>query len=318
MITVKGSTIARHAVLLAASISIALLFTSSPARSDPFEACHPAPVRHSAAEEQEIAIETPDGRILGTLAKPSEAPPRALALLLHGYTGSRNEIRVARGEGMFTRTARAFAERGIATLRIDFIGSGRSDGEWADTRFSGQARDAARASQALRDRFSAPSIPLGVLGYSQGGLVALRSAAGGGAFDRLTLWNPVMDPMTTYGKIFGRETVLEGARRHDQTEDRAIVSETRLRPGFFAEIVAADPIADAARVEAPVMIVTGQRDPLVIDGAALAAQIASGRAGETTILDLNAGHDLGALREPALLDQVIACTAGFLLADIPS
>ena len=85
----------------------------------------------------------------------------------------------------------------------------------------------------------------------------------------------------------------------------------------LAEIVAADPISDAAEVTAPMLIVTGRRDPLVIDGAVHAGRIRDGRTAETTILDLDAGHDLGAVREPTQLDAVIACTAGFLLADLP-
>ncbi|MEO0683084.1 MAG: alpha/beta hydrolase [Pseudomonadota bacterium] len=289
------------------------------ARAEPFEACAPAPARHAAAAERELSLETPDGRLEGVLAQPEGAAPRALAVMLHGYTGARDEIPVAGGEGMFARAARRLAERGVATLRIDFLGSGRSDGDWADTRFSGQARDARRAAAALREAFAAAAgAPLGVLGYSQGGMAALRA---GGAFDRVALWAPVLDPMATYGIIFGRETIAAGAAAAARGET-AIVAGTRLRPGFFAELAAADPVADGARVAAPVWVATGRRDPLIKDGAALAARLAEARRAEarrgarrgaTTVLDLEAGHDLGALRAPALLDRVIDCTAGFLL-----
>lgn len=300
------------------AVAIATVIAASgPVRSDQIENCLPAPVRHAAAKEQAVTIETPDGRIRGTLAGPDAARPRALVLMLHGYTGTRNEIPVAGGEGMFARTARAFAERGIATLRIDFIGSGESDGSWADTVFSAQARDAIQGAMALREQYPDVDAPIGVLGYSQGGLVALRAAAGIALYDRLALWNPVMDPMSTYGKIFGRQTIFEGALRHEQGRDRSIVAGTGLRPGFFAEILTADPIADAAQVAAPVLIVTGQRDPLVVEGAALAQRIQDRRTAATAILDLDAGHDLGALANPSLLDAVIACTAGFVLVARP-
>ncbi len=295
---------------LAAALALLAL---TPAAAVEGAACPPAPVTHRAAEERGVTIATPDGRMAGTLSEPEGGPPRALALLLHGYTGARNEIPVAGGEGMFARTARAFAERGIATLRIDFLGSGASDGAWADTRFSHQARDAVRAADWLRAEASAPGLALAGLGYSQGGLVALRAAARVGPFDRLALWNPVMDPMTTFGRIFGTETILDGARRADGQDPGEIVGGTRLRPGFFAELVAADPIGDAAKADLPLLVVTGRRDPLVPDGAALAGQIAASRRAETRILDLDAGHDLGALREPELLDRVIRCTAAFVL-----
>jgi alpha/beta superfamily hydrolase len=290
------------------------LTLGAPAVADPFATCPPAPAIHAAGPEREVAIDTPAGRVSGTLAGP-EGAPRALALLLHGYTGARDEIPVAGGDGMFARTARAMAERGVATLRIDFLGSGRSEGAWADTRLSGQARDAAAAGRWLRARMG-PDLPLGMLGYSQGGLVALRAAAGGGPADRLVLWAPVMDPMATYGLIFGEGTIRAGAALA-QSGAEAVVEGTRLGPSFFAELVAADPVADAARTEAAILVITGRRDPLIRDGAALARRLAEGRAeagvGRTRLVDLDAGHDLGALRAPALLDRVIACSAGFLL-----
>jgi len=306
---IAGSINLATIVRMAAFTAAAHLLVIGPIRSETPDTCRPAPALHSAYDEQIISIETPDGRIEGTLAAPVDAAPKALTLMLHGYTGARNEIR-----GMFRRTAHAFAKRGIATLRIDFIGSGHSDGAWADTRFSTQARDAVRAAAAFQDNYDG-NLPVSVLGYSQGGLVALRAAASDDPFDRIALWNPVMEPMATYGIIFGQETILEAAQRHLQDEADDLVGETRLRPGFFAEIVDADPTADAAHSTAQIFIVTGQRDPLVKNGAALAKRIADARSADTSILDLNAGHDLGALRDSPLLEQVIACTAGFLLSE---
>lgn len=296
-----------------ATMFFAVLAWASVADAAQIEGCPPVTAQYGAAEERDFVVDTPDGAIRGTVAAPDGAPPRALSLMLHGYTGSRNEIPVAGGEGMFARTARAFAARGIATLRIDFIGSGRSDGSWADTRFSTQARDAIRAASAFASEYGERALPLGVLGYSQGGLVALRAAAEGAPFDSIALWNPVMDPMATYGVIFGRDTIRDAAQAHAAGETAPLFRDTRLRPGFFAELVEADPIGDAARATAPVLIVTGRRDPLVTDGAALAARVRAGRMAETVLVDLDAGHNLGAIGDPALLDDVIACTAGFLL-----
>ncbi|SEB04501.1 alpha/beta hydrolase family protein [Rubrimonas cliftonensis] len=298
----------------AASCLAVLAFIALPAlgaaRSAPIDGCRPVVARHLPSDERSIEIDTPDGVIRGTLAGPQGVAPRALALLLHGYTGSRNEIPLASGEGMFAKTARAFATQGIATLRIDFIGSGLSDGDWAGTLFSTQARDAVRAARALQAEHVDKNLALGVLGYSQGGLIALRAAA---AFDRIALWNPVIDPMATYSVIFGRDTILVAAQASAADETRFVIQETRLRPAFFAELIEASPMDDAARTAAPVLVVTGRRDPLVAGGAALAERMREKRKAETVIFDVDAGHDLGAVHEPALLDDVIACTAGFLL-----
>ena len=297
---------------LIAALLAALISPASATPPEALERCGPTGPGYAVADERVVDIITPAGRIEGTLAGPADGPPRARIVMLHGYTGSRNEIPVAKGEGMFARAARVFAERGIVSLRIDFIGSGRSDGDWADTRFSTQARDAIAATKWLTEMTGTSSAPLGVFGYSQGGLVAMRAAANGGPWERLALWNPVLDPMATYGIIFGEDTIRNAAQG-DAAGD--IVADTRLRPGFFKGIVDADPRADAAATDAAILIVTGQRDPLVKNGAALANALAEGRTAETQILDLDAGHDLGAIHDPALLDQVIACTASFLTAE---
>jgi uncharacterized protein len=294
---------------LAVLVLVALLALGA-AQSAPIDECQPAVARYSPSDEREIEIETPDGVIRGILAAPEGAPPRAMAITLHGYTGSRNEIPVAGGEGMFARTARSFAAQGIATLRIDFIGSGVSDGNWAETRFSTQARDAVRAAQALQEEYIDQDLALGVLGYSQGGVIALRAAA---AFDRIALWNPVLDPMATYSIIFGHDTILEAAQASDADTAGSVLRKTRLLPGFFAELVEASPIDDAAGAAAPVLVVIGQHDSLVAGGATLAKRMRERRTATTDILELDAGHDLGAIHEPALLDNVIACTADFLL-----
>lgn len=273
------------------------------------EACGPAPVRHTAAPERIVSIDTPDGRIAGTLAGPKDARPAALALLLHGYTGTRDEIPVAGGAGLFARTALAFAERGIATLRIDFRGSGASEGFWAETTFDGQAADAAAARAFLAAQPSFAGVPVTVLGYSQGGLVALRAGA---KFDRLALWNPVLDPPATFATIFGPALVARGARQAASGEHEP-VDGSGLKPDFFAGVITADPVGWGRTLPVPLFVAAGQEDRLVSDGPLLAQRLAAARHAPTQIMAVAAGHDLGAAGEPALLDAVITCTAAFLL-----
>ena len=288
--------------------AVLLLSVTGIAQAQQFDHCGLPPVSSEAFSEQEITIPTPDGRIQGTLTAPEVGDPKTLVLMLHGFGGARNE-----NGGMFRRTAHAFASYGIATLRFDFIGSGKSDGKWADTRFSTQARDTVRAANALTDTFDA-SLPVSVLGYSQGGLIALRTAASHDLFERVVVWAPVLDPLATYGIIFGKGTILAAAQTHREHGTDDIVEGKRLRSGYFAELADADPISDAAMVKAPLMIVTGERDPLVKDGRRLAIAASNQRSGQTVLLhEDTAGHDFGALRKPLLLEHVVACTAKFLL-----
>ena len=101
----------------------------------------------SAAEygvtETIVNIDHMGHNIVGTVAMPDGEGPFPIVLLFHGFTGTRDELPVTgTEERMFGRTARWLAERGYASLRIDFLGSGESDGAWEDTTFSGQIADA--------------------------------------------------------------------------------------------------------------------------------------------------------------------------------
>jgi len=289
-------------------LSLALLLANTGiAQAQSFDHCGFPLENPGTFSERDFTVQTPDGRIQGTLAVPEDESPQALALMLHGFGGARNE-----NGRMFRRTAHTFAEYGIATLRIDFIGSGKSDGNWADTRFSTQARDAARAADALQGAFDG-TLPVSVLGYSQGGLVALRTSASQDVFHRIAVWAPVLDPLATYGIIFGKETILNAAQTHREEGTNDVVAGRKLRSGYFAELTEADPIADADAATSPLMIVTGERDPLVKEGERLAKEIANRRSAQTVLLHVNAGHDFGALRNPPLLAHVVSCTAKFLL-----
>ena len=302
-----NASAAMKPILWSGLILATLLAATGSARAETFDHCGFTPNNPDTFSEREFTVQTPDGRIQGTLAVPDNGEPKALALMLHGFRGARNE-----NGGMFRRTAHAFAGFGIASLRIDFIGSGKSDGEWADTRFSTQARDAMRAADALKDAFDG-ALPVSVLGYSQGGLVALRTSASKEVFNRVAIWAPALDPIATYSIIFGEETILNAARAHREEGTNDVVEGKRLRSGYFAELAEADPIGEASKVKSPLLIVTGERDPLVKQGDRLAKETASKRSGKTELLHVNGGHDFGALREPQLLAHVVACTAKFLI-----
>lgn len=265
----------------------------------------PAPVVTIAAPDRGLWLDTPHGRLAATLTAP-EATPRAAVLLLHGFTGTRDELRTAGGDGMFARAARLMAERGVASLRIDFRGSGESGGTWADTTVEGQALDATAALAAFAGMPAAGGHAPAVLGFSMGGLAAVSV---GQVASRVVLWNPVMEPRRTFAAILGEAVFANAA-----DGGTAVVGTTGLRPAFFAGIAAARPQESAARLDAPLLIVSGAGDSVVKDGPAIAQTLAGRRAGATQIITGPMGHDLGALRDLAAFDALVACTAGFLLA----
>jgi len=110
----------------------------------------------------------PVGRIEAILMGP-ELPPVAAAVVCHAHPlhGGMMHFKVV------FRIAKTLQEQGLAVLRFNFRGVGRSEGVHDDG--NGEQEDARAALTELERRF--PGLPLVLGGFSFGSVVALRVAA---------------------------------------------------------------------------------------------------------------------------------------------
>jgi putative redox protein len=104
--------------------------------------------------------------LAGRLDMPPNGTPRAYALYAHCFTCGK-DVRSAVNIG------RALAREGIAMLRFDFTGLGESEGDFADTTFSGNVADLKAAARFLTEKYQAPKI---LIGHSLGGTAVLEAA----------------------------------------------------------------------------------------------------------------------------------------------
>lgn len=81
--------------------------------------------------EQDVTIRSGDVRLAGSLTLPDGRKPLAVALFLHG-TGplDRDENIPRHGLNVFNVIAARLAQQGIASLRYDKRGCGRSGGDY--------------------------------------------------------------------------------------------------------------------------------------------------------------------------------------------
>jgi alpha/beta superfamily hydrolase len=119
-----------------------------------------------------------DGRLEGTLRVP-DAQARAIVVIAHPLPTHGGEMRNPLVAGI----ARACAERGWYALRFNFRSVGNSGGTWTGGRE--EADDIGAA--AAHARAVAPTLPVGLVGYSFGALMSLRWLARGGRTDALVL-----------------------------------------------------------------------------------------------------------------------------------
>jgi alpha/beta superfamily hydrolase len=94
-----------------------------------------------------------------------ETEPHAHALFAHCFTCGKDVVAAS-------RVARALTDRGIAVLRFDFTGLGRSGGDFSNTHFSSNIADLRHAADYLRAHGAAPSI---LIGHSLGGAAVLAA-----------------------------------------------------------------------------------------------------------------------------------------------
>ena len=119
-----------------------------------------------------------DGRLEGTLRVP-DGDPRAIVVIAHPLPTHGGEMR----NPLIAAIARACADRGWYALRFNFRGVGASAGTWSGGR---EEADDVGAAVAHARAF-APTVPVGLVGYSFGALMSLRWIASGGRVDALAL-----------------------------------------------------------------------------------------------------------------------------------
>lgn len=109
-----------------------------------------------------------DGHELSArIEMPVNKRPKAFALFAHCFTCSKSLQAVL-------SISRSLASKGIAVMRFDFTGLGESEGDFADSNFSGNVEDLVCASQFLKDNYESPRI---IIGHSLGGAAVLMASS---------------------------------------------------------------------------------------------------------------------------------------------
>lgn len=126
--------------------------------------------------EEEVVFENKvDGtKLSGTLTRPKTDKPVPAALLIAG--SGRND-RNGTGMGHFHLLADYLTRHGIATLRYDKRGVMRSTGDFSKATLGDFIQDAYAGFSYLKNRKDFVATQVGLIGHSEGGVVAVMLAA---------------------------------------------------------------------------------------------------------------------------------------------
>lgn len=117
--------------------------------------------------------------LAGTLTLPEGKGPFPAAVMITGI-GAQDRDQSLLGHKPFLVIADALTRAGLAVLRVDDRGTGKSTGSFAEATSADFARDALAGLHYLKSRAEIDPERIGLIGHSEGGLVAPMVAAGEG------------------------------------------------------------------------------------------------------------------------------------------
>lgn len=117
---------------------------------------------------QKVTFKNTEGqKLVGRLELPVDRLPHNYAVFAHCFTCNKNLLAVK-------NIGKALTSNGFGVLRFDFTGLGESEGDFADTNFSGNVEDLVAAAKYLKENYEAPTL---IIGHSLGGAAAIFAAS---------------------------------------------------------------------------------------------------------------------------------------------
>lgn len=104
--------------------------------------------------------------LTGYLDLPTTQKAHNYVLFAHCFTCNKNFLGVR-------NISRALTSKGFGVLRFDFTGLGESEGDFADSNFSGNVEDLLSAAKFLETNYEAPTL---LIGHSLGGAAVIFAA----------------------------------------------------------------------------------------------------------------------------------------------
>ncbi len=266
-------------------------------------------------DETILSFENEGMTVVCSLTIPRMPHLAPIVITLNGFTGDRNDLNVpGTDEPFFKRIARIMAEQGIATLRLDFRGSGDSDGEYQMTTFSSQISDAIAAVRYIEEnlKHKVKTSSIGILGFSQGGLVGSCAAARDKRVDSLVLWSAPAFAPHDYEGLITREGIQTGLALPDGGWAMfplyvlgQYIYDVPLGKGFFQDLFKIDPLTELKGCDIPMMYVSGSQDIIVWPQPIIGETFLKYHNGEEKLVVLDAGHSFLGLDDPGEMDNAI-------------
>lgn len=243
---------------------------------------------------ESVSIPTPAGHTLaGTLTLPSGASRRHKVGAIVTVSGSgpqdRDEYIGIPDYRPFRQLADSLARRGIASLRMDDRGTGASTGTFKGATSAEFGEDVRAGLAYLRTRPEIKIKALGVVGHSEGAVIAPMVAAKEPALRAIVLLAGVARPARNalhfqMTNLVNHDSALSGSRRDSALAAiPAKIDSMMAADKWMNFFLTYDPAAMARHVRTPVLILTGANDQQAVPGQVVEQEAAFKAAGNKDV-----------------------------------
>lgn len=238
------------------------------------------------AKETSLMLDNGDYRIPAILSLPDGVTlPVSAVVMLHGSASHKNEV----GD-LYKSLASRLADKGIATIRIDFAGTGDSPVDYLHYTLTSATRDAQVALDYLSAQTGVDAQRLGVIGFSQGGLIAQLLIAKNPQIKAFVAWSSVAsDGVGDFSPVF--EAAYQKAKAQgfvEQTYNWRAPLKISLQ--WFEEIRAQKALSAMAHYNGALLAIAGSEDTVVDPDSAKRLVLASNATPGEALIIKGADH----------------------------
>jgi len=179
-----------------------------------------------------------------------------IVIMLHGTGSNKDEA-----GGGYQILAPVLASNGIGSIRFDFIGNGDSESDYIYYNFTSAVADVNRVVEYAMTRADVDPGAIGIMGWSQGGTIALLAAGENNALKSVVTWAGAPDLLNS--SLFTEEGFAAALEDGYSVLEFDWRDSLRLGLGWYEDVINTDVLEVFAQSSAPVLAIIGSEDVVV-------------------------------------------------------
>lgn len=207
--------------------------------------------------EETISIKNGDYEIPAVITLPvvDEEEKFPVVVMCHGTGSNKDEA----GNG-YKIYAPKLAEAGVGSIRFDFIGTGDSKVDYVEYNFGTAVSDANAVIEYAKTLSNVDTESIGIMGWSQGGTIALLTAGQNSDVKSIATWAGAVDMSKSIDEAGYEEAKANGfSIKEFEWRDSL-----KLGLQWYEDARNTDVLAEFSKSSAPILALNGKDDDVVL------------------------------------------------------